>query len=389
MFFIVFITLLGIMHGYVGWKIFSGLNLNSSLAIIGIILLAILTLLPVLPILFRYNGYESSFLDKLSLIGYTSLGFFTLSFVAFLSKDLLFKVWGFISSFFSADVKQQMALDADKREFLEKSLSIGILSLIGPTTAYGYYSARKGPTIINQDIYLKNLPDSFENFTIAQISDLHVGPTIKKPYVEKVVNQISTINPDLIAITGDMVDGSIDYLRKDLEPLSQVVASHGTYFVTGNHEYYSGAKRWLDETDRMGFTNLVNENRLITINDQSIALAGVNDYRAHQIIPSHRSNPQAALKGINSEKVKILLAHQPSSIFQANEAGFDLQISGHTHGGQFWPFTYPTKKANPYLSGLHNHNGTQIYVNSGTGYWGPPLRLGVTAEITLFKLKKT
>ena len=389
MFFIVFITLLGIMHGYVGWKIFSGLNLNFSLAIIGIILLAILTLLPVLPILFRYNGYESSFLDKLSLIGYTSLGFFTLSFVAFFSKDLLFKVWGFISSFFSADVKQQMALDADKREFLEKSLSIGILTLVGPATAYGFYSARKGPTIINQDIYLKNLPDSFENFTIAQISDLHVGPTIKKPYVEKVVNQISNLNPDLIAITGDMVDGSIDYLRKDLEPLSQVVASHGTYFVTGNHEYYSGAKRWLDETDRMGFTNLVNENRLITINDQSIALAGVNDYRAHQIIPSHRSNPQAALKGINSEKVKILLAHQPSSIFQANEAGFDLQISGHTHGGQFWPFTYPTKKANPYLSGLHNHNGTQIYVNSGTGYWGPPLRLGVTAEITLFKLKKT
>lgn len=388
MFFIVFITLLGIMHGYVGWKIFSGLNLNSSFAIIGIILLAILTLLPVLPILFRYNGYESSLLDKLSLIGYTSLGFFTLSFVAFLSKDLLFKVWGFISSFFSADVKQQITLDVDKREFLEKSLSIGILSLIGPTTAYGFYSARKGPTIINQDIYLKNLPDSFENFTIAQISDLHVGPTIKKPYVEKVVNQISTINPDLIAITGDMVDGSIDYLRRDLEPLSQVVAKYGTYFVTGNHEYYSGAERWLDETDRMGFTNLVNDNKLITIKDQNIALAGVNDYRAHQIIPSHRSNPQAALKGINSKKVKILLAHQPSSIFQANEAGFDLQISGHTHGGQFWPFTYPTKKANPYLSGLHNHNGTQIYVNSGTGYWGPPLRLGVTAEITLFKLKK-
>jgi len=388
MFFIVFIAILSILHGYVGWKIFSSLNLSSSYAVIGIIFLAILTLLPVLPILFRYNGYETSFLDKLSLIGYTSLGFFTLSFVAFLSKDLLFKVWGFISSFFSADVKQQITLDVDKREFLEKSLSIGILSLIGPTTAYGFYSARKGPTIINQDIYLKNLPDSFENFTIAQISDLHVGPTIKKPYVEKVVNQISTINPDLIAITGDMVDGSIDYLRRDLEPLSQVVAKYGTYFVTGNHEYYSGAERWLDETDRMGFTNLVNDNKLITIKDQNIALAGVNDYRAHQIIPSHRSNPQAALKGINSKKVKILLAHQPSSIFQANEAGFDLQISGHTHGGQFWPFTYPTKKANPYLSGLHNHNGTQIYVNSGTGYWGPPLRLGVTAEITLFKLKK-
>ena len=389
MFFIVFIAMLSIMHGYVGWKIFSSLNLNSSYAIIGIILLATLTLLPVLPILFRYNGYESSLLDKLSLIGYTSLGFFTLSFLAFLSKDLLFKAWGFIASFFPSDIKQQVTIDAEKREFLEKSLSIGILTLVGPTTAYGFYSARKGPTVINQDIYLKNLPESFENFTIAQISDLHVGPTIKKAYVEKVVNQISNINPDLIAITGDMVDGSIDYLRKDLEPLSNVVASFGTYFVTGNHEYYSGAERWLDETDRMGFTNLVNENKLIKINDESIALAGVNDYRAHQIIPSHRTNPEKAIKGINNDKVKILLAHQPSSIFKANEAGYDLQISGHTHGGQFWPFTYPTKKANPYLSGLHDHNGTQIYVNSGTGYWGPPLRLGVTAEITLFKLKKS
>ena len=379
--------MLSIMHGYVGWKIFSSLNLNSSYAIIGIILLATLTLLPVLPILFRYNGYESSLLDKLSLIGYTSLGFFTLSFLAFLSKDLLFKACGFIASFFPSDIKQQVTIDAEKREFLEKSLSIGILTLVGPATAYGFYSARKGPTVINQDIYLKNLPESFENFTIAQISDLHVGPTIKKAYVEKVVNQISNINPDLIAITGDMVDGSIDYLRKDLEPLSNVVASFGTYFVTGNHEYYSGAERWLDETDRMGFTNLVNENKLIKINDQSIALAGVNDYRAHQIIPSHRTNPEKAIKGINNDKVKILLAHQPSSIFKANEAGYDLQISGHTHGGQFWPFTYPTKKANPYLSGLHDHNGTQIYVNSGTGYWGPPLRLGVTAEITLFKLK--
>ena len=388
MFFIVFLTALGLLHGYVGWRIFSDLGFNSSYALITIILVIIFTLLPILPILFRYIGYESTLLDKLSFIGYTSLGFFFLSFLVFISKDLAIKAWEVVSSFFPADVKQQVTLDLEKRAFLQKSLSIGILSFIGPTTAYGFYSARKGPSVIHQTIFLDELPDSFENFTIAQISDLHVGPTIKKPYVEKVLNQISIINPDLIAVTGDMVDGSIDYLKKDLEPLSQMVAKHGTFFVTGNHEYYSGADRWLDETNRMGFTNLVNENKLITINEQNIVLAGVTDYRAHQIIPSHKSNPESALKGMKNEKVKILLAHQPSSIFKANEAGYDFQISGHTHGGQFWPFTYPTKKANPYLSGLHNHNGTQIYVNSGTGYWGPPLRLGVPAEITLFKLKK-
>ncbi len=388
MFFIIFLTVLGLMHGYVGWCIFKGLDIKANYKILAIALVVIFTLLPVLPIAFRYIGYESSLLDVLSLIGYTGLGFFFLTFLLFITKDIVTKSWSFISSFFPSDIKQQITIDLEKRQFLQKSLSVGILTLVGPTTAYGYYSARKGPSIINQTIFLNDLPDAFENFTIAQISDLHVGPTIKKPYVEKVLNQISIINPDLIAITGDLIDGSIDYLKKDLEPLSEMIANYGTYFVTGNHEYYSGAEKWLDETDRMGFTNLVNEHDLISINNETITLAGVTDFRAHQIIPSHKSNPKNALRGSTDQKVKILLAHQPSSIFKANEAGYDFQISGHTHGGQFWPFTYPTKKANPYLSGLHNHNGTQIYVNSGTGYWGPPLRLGVPSEITLFKLKK-
>ena len=388
MFFIIFLTVLGLMHGYVGWRIFKGLDIKANYKILAIALVVIFTLLPVLPIAFRYIGYESSLLDVLSLIGYTGLGFFSLTFLLFITKDIVTKSWSVISSFFPSDIKQQITIDLEKRQFLQKSLSVGILTLVGPTTAYGYYSARKGPSIINQTIFLNDLPDAFENFTIAQISDLHVGPTIKKPYVEKVLNQISIINPDLIAITGDLIDGSIDYLKKDLEPLSEMIANYGTYFVTGNHEYYSGAEKWLDETDRMGFTNLVNEHDLISINNETITLAGVTDFRAHQIIPSHKSNPKNALRGSTDQKVKILLAHQPSSIFKANEAGYDFQISGHTHGGQFWPFTYPTKKANPYLSGLHNHNGTQIYVNSGTGYWGPPLRLGVPSEITLFKLKK-
>ena len=388
MFFIIFLTVLGLMHGYVGWCIFKGLDIKANYKILAIALVVIFTLLPVLPIAFRYIGYESSLLDVLSLIGYTGLGFFFLTFLLFITKDIATKSWSFISSFFPSDIKQQITIDLEKRQFLQKSLSVGILTVVGPTTAYGYYSARKGPSIINQTIFLNDLPDAFENFTIAQISDLHVGPTIKKPYVEKVLNQISIINPDLIAITGDLIDGSIDYLKKDLEALSEMIANYGTYFVTGNHEYYSGAEKWLDETDRMGFTNLVNEHDLISINNETITLAGVTDFRAHQIIPSHKSNPKNALRGSTDQKVKILLAHQPSSIFKANEAGYDFQISGHTHGGQFWPFTYPTKKANPYLSGLHNHNGTQIYVNSGTGYWGPPLRLGVPSEITLFKLKK-
>ena len=145
-----------------------------------------------------------------------------------------------------------------------------------------------------------------------------------------------------------MVDGSIDYLRKDLEPLSNVVASFGTYFVTGNHEYYSGAERWLDETDRMGFTNLVNENKLIKINDESIALAGVNDYRAHQIIPSHRTNPQKAIKGINNDKVKILLAHQPQAFSKPMKLDTIFKFLAIRMEGNFFGHL-PTQQKKPIL----------------------------------------
>ena len=248
--------------------------------------------------------------------------------------------------------------------------------------------ARDVPSIIYKNIYLKNLPDEFEKFKIAQISDLHVGPTIKKPYVESVLTQISYLNPDLIAITGDLVDGSVKHLKSELEPMAEMIAPYGTFFVTGNHEYYSGVDQWLDETDRLGMKNLINTNEILTINDSKIVLAGVTDYRAHQIKPSHKTNPKKALEHLPNDILKIVLAHQPASIFKIHEAGADLQLSGHTHGGQFWPFTYPTKWANPYLEGLHDHNGTQIYVNKGTGYWGPPLRLGVSSEITLIQLRK-
>ena len=136
-------------------------------------------------------------------------------------------------------------------------------------------------------------------------------------------------------------------------------------------------------------TNLINEHRLITKNGKHIAIAGITDFRAHQIIKSHRSNPKKAIKSVDKTTTKIMLAHQPNSIYSVHDAGVDLQLSGHTHGGQFWPFTYPTKLANAYLAGHYNHDGTQIYVNRGTGYWGPPLRIGVPAEITLIRLKKS
>ena len=385
MFFLIALAILWVLHGYVAWKIIPIFQFSYFQTIIAYIFVFILSLLPILPIIVRVVGNESKFIDRLSLLGYTSLGFFTLSFIIFLIKDFTLYLGIFIGKFFN---NNNFSIDESKRDFVKKTISVGIIGLSGTATGFGFYSARKGPSVINRNIFLSGLPDSFENFTIAQISDLHVGPTIKRPYVEKVLNSISLLNPDLIAVTGDLVDGSVKYLQKELEPFKDLIAPQGTYFVTGNHEYYSGVDQWLEETDRLGMKNLINSSELILKSGDKIGIAGVTDYRAHQIKPSHRSDAVSAMGEIPKDLIKIVLAHQPSSIFDVNDAGADLQLSGHTHGGQFWPFTYPTMLANPYIAGLHNHKGTQIYVNSGTGYWGPPLRIGVPSEITLFCLKK-
>ncbi len=384
MFFFIVLLILLTMHGYVAFKLISPLELSFIKSFILYSIAFILSLIPLLPILLRMGGNESKFLDKISLIGYTSLGFFTLSFIMFLMKDFAQQAFLLCSRLFE---NAEPVIDS-KRDFLKKTINIGLISLVGSATLYGFRQARNGPSIIHEDIYLKNLPDEFDRFTIAQISDLHVGPTIKRRYVEIVLNEISHLNPDMIAVTGDLIDGSVKHLRSELEPMAEMIAPYGTFFVTGNHEYYSGVDQWLDETDRLGMINLLNSNQILTNNNSKISIAGVTDYRAHTVKISHKTNPEKALMSLPKDIIKIVLAHQPSSIFKVHEAGADLQLSGHTHGGQFWPFTYPTKWANPYLEGLHNHKGTQIYVNRGTGYWGPPLRLGVPSEITMIQLRK-
>ena len=384
MFFIIAIGMLWIMHGYVAWRFIPALGFSSSQTILAYTAVFILSLLPILPIALRMSGNESKLIDKFSFVGYTSLGFFTLSFFIFVAKDLVLQLIALLGHIIDED----NPFDNSKRDFIKKSISISMITLAGSATVYGFYSARKGPFIIKHDIYIKNLPEAYENFSIAQISDLHVGPTIKRPYVEDVLEKISHLNPDLIAVTGDLVDGSVKYLKSELQPLKDMIASNGTFFVTGNHEYYSGVDQWLDETDRLGMKNLINTNEIISKSGDEIAIAGITDLNAHQINLSHRSDPELALASLPKDIIKIVLAHQPNSIHAVHKVGADLQLSGHTHGGQFWPFTYPVKLASTYIAGYYDHFGTQIYVNRGTGYWGPPLRIGVPAEITLIRLKK-
>ena len=253
-------------------------------------------------------------------------------------------------------------------------------------TLIGYVNARRVAAVRTIDVPIASLHPSLHGFTIAQITDVHVGPTIARDYVEAVVDIVNTLDADLVAITGDLVDGSVPQLAHHTAPLARLAARHGTFFVTGNHEYYSGAHAWIGELRRLGINVLLNEHVVLDHDGAAIAVAGVTDSSAHHFDPSHRSDPARAIAGAPDACVKLLLAHQPRSAFAASPANFDLQLSGHTHGGQFLPWNFFVRFQQPFTAGLRRFGKLWVYTSRGTGYWGPPKRLGAPSEITRLRL---
>ena len=256
------------------------------------------------------------------------------------------------------------------------------------TLTVGVWQARRGPRILTTEVPIANLPARFDGFKIAQISDLHVGPTIGKGYVRNVVNLTNALGPDIIALTGDFADGKAANVADEIAPLADLRARDGVYFVTGNHEYYWDATAWMAMFRKLGARVLVNENVLIRRDADHIVLAGVTDYSTRGLGAPHGSDPAAALAGAPAGAPRILLAHQPATYEAAAAAGVDLQISGHTHSGQYFPFNLMIRFFQRYYRGLNRHGAMWVYVNRGTGYWGPPLRAGVPSEITLLILRR-
>jgi uncharacterized protein len=242
--------------------------------------------------------------------------------------------------------------------------------------------------VVRVDVPIAGLPDALHGFTIAQISDLHVGPTIKRRFVERIVERVNGLEADVVAITGDLVDGSVRELAHHAEPLGRLASRHGTYVVTGNHEYYSGVHGWVRELRRLGTHVLLNEHVVLDHDGAAVTLAGVTDWSGRHFDPAHASDPHAAAAGAPGSAPRILLAHQPRSAAAASEAGFDLQLSGHTHGGQFWPWNLFVRLQQPFTAGLNRVGRMWLYVNRGTGYWGPPMRFGIPSEITRIRLVK-
>lgn len=278
--------------------------------------------------------------------------------------------------------------DPSRRGFMGKVATMGAVATTGGVGGVGALQAVQLPEVVEVEIPIDNLPEAFDGYRIVQLSDVHVGPTIRREHLQGIVDRANALEADAAVVTGDLIDGYVEDLRDQVAPLAQLRGRDGTYFVTGNHEYYWDGPAWCEEVGRLGLTVLNNDHRVITRGDAKLLMAGCTDVKAGDLVPSHASDPAGARAGAPDCDVSILLAHQPRSIDAAADAGYDVQLSGHTHGGQYFPFNVLVHLAQPYVAGLAKHGPTWIYVSRGTGYWGPPLRVGAPHEITLVTLRR-
>jgi predicted MPP superfamily phosphohydrolase len=241
-------------------------------------------------------------------------------------------------------------------------------------------SGLRPPRVRRVEIVLPRWPRALDGFRIVQISDLHVGPILGRRFAEDVASRVNALAPDLVAVTGDLVDGLVEHVAHDVEPLGGLKARHGVFFVTGNHDHYSGADAWAEHGRRIGWRVLRNERSEIRVGDAVFDLVGVDDHRGDWLADDGEDLDRA-LAGRDDGRPAVLLAHDPTTFKRASDRGIDLQISGHTHGGQIWPFAYLVRLAIPFVAGLYRKNGAHLYVSRGTGFWGPPMRLAAPAEI--------
>ncbi|MBD0423150.1 metallophosphoesterase [Streptomyces sp. TRM S81-3] len=267
-----------------------------------------------------------------------------------------------------------------RRLFVSRVVAGAAAAAAVGTVGYGTYGVLSGPKVKRVTVPLAKLPRAAHGFRIAVVSDIHLGPVLGRGFAQKVVDTVNSTQPDLIAVVGDLVDGSVKDLGPAAAPLARLKARHGAYFVTGNHEYFSGAEQWVAEVRRLGLLPLENARTELPHFD----LAGVNDVAGED--EGQGPDYEKALGDRDRSRACVLLAHQPVQIHDAVDHGVDLQLSGHTHGGQLWPGNLIAGAANPTLAGLERYGDTQLYVSRGAGAWGPPTRVGAPSDITVIEL---
>jgi predicted MPP superfamily phosphohydrolase len=391
--FVVFLLVLLLGFAGIHWFLWARLARDTGLPEVwrraaGLTLALAALSVPVGIFVARHLPFRST--RAVAAVVFTWMGASFLLFTALLATDLARLVWlsarwlvGVAAGYVNAPP------DAERRVFVARTLAGGAAFIAAGATAAAVRSAVGEPRVQDVPVKLERLPRALSGFTLAQISDLHVGATIREKHVRRVVDMTNELRPDAIVITGDLVDGTVAELRRATEHLARLRAPHGVYFVTGNHDFYSGARPWLEELARYGIRSLRGER--VALGDRgpggaSFDLAGVDDWSVSRAAGDGRWPAlERALAGRDPDRSLVLLAHQPRGVGEAVRAGVELQLSGHTHGGQIFPWNVVVGSVYPYYKGLYQHDEGarqgQIYVTCGTGYWGPPMRLGAPAEV--------
>lgn len=381
-FFSIAVLLLGGVHYYIWARLVRDTALPQPYRLVATVAVVVLALCVPLTMMLRRGFGERTLTDLLVWPAMVWLGVVFLLVVSTFAVDLVkLGMWLF------GKATGAPPADPDRRLFIAR-VAGGVIAALGlAATGASLRSAMGRVGVKRVEVSLDRLPASMDGTTIALISDVHIGNLrLGRPWLEQIVTDINALNPDVVAITGDLVDGSVAELREGVAPLRELRARHGVYFVTGNHEYYSGAPEWCAHLETLGVRVLRNE-RVAIAGEGGYDLAGIDDFNAKGQAFGHAPDLARALAGRDERRELVLLAHQPRAVFEAAERGVGLQLSGHTHAGQLWPWRYLVYLQQPFVAGLGRMRDTQIYVSNGTGYWGPPMRLFAPPEITQIVLR--
>ena len=374
-FFVVLGTVLSVLaglHAYVARRLLFQPEVATGVATAGVALLAALFVCVVAAPIVQRRG--SPLLARaLAWPAYLWLGIGFLTLVALAASDLF---WWALGAPVLAAGRGTPVADVE----FASLRAAGVIALVGLGSASAMLSAARGPGLRRVEVELRHAAPALDGFRIVQITDLHIGPILRRGFLASVVERVNALEPDLVAVTGDLVDGSVEALAPEIEPLRELRSRHGSFYVTGNHERYAGHGAWIREISARGVRVLRGERVRLEHGASALELAGVDD-------AAPPADLEKALSGRDPELPLVLLAHEPSLFRAASRLGVDLQLSGHTHGGQIWPFRYLVRLTTPWVSGLYRSGAAQIYVSRGTGFWGPPMRLFAPAEITEITLR--
>ena len=374
--FALFILSWGALNAFLTWRFLAGWQVARPVKVAFCVL--VISSFVITPLAFWIGG------TWLKTSAFLLMGLLSLTYTLIIARDVvLMGGWLIHKLNLFSDV-----VSPERRALFKEAANWGILAGASTVGLAAAVNARQMPNVREIQIPIKDLPKALEGFSIAQVSDTHIGSTVRAEKIAHIAEQVQQLNPDMYVVTGDLIDGSIADLGEQVKALLNVTSPHGTYFCTGNHEYYSGALRWCAFLEAQGVQVLNNAHQVIEVPGGKIMMAGVTDLHGARFIESHRCEPGLACENAPDDvDVKILLAHQPKVAFLTERGQYDLQLSGHTHGGQYFPYNYLIHLVQKYVAGLYRHEDMWVYVNRGTTFWGPPMRLGPEQEITLLKLR--